>query len=217
MKPLKVSFTINGPMLVSPRLNHFDDLLAFLVVEQNEGDWTTNRNLPLEPFEMNGARTWRASAMRRYALNSPYLTHSIRRSNVSDFAEAQDSGWFSKGKKGLASLDTSRGEFKAYNLYNDVQDIATVVAYCIGDEAKIASLLKNVTHIGKKTAIGYGRVQGITVEVDENAHERWQYRHMPESFTSNAIDYELSQGRLISPYWSAEKSTILEPIGWWSD
>ena len=58
------------------------------------------------------------------------------------------------------SLTTSEGRYKGYNMPVFVRHALCVHWYAVGDMARVSDLLSDVTHIGKKTAQGWGRVNG---------------------------------------------------------
>jgi CRISPR type IV-associated protein Csf3 len=76
-----------------------------------------------------------------------------------------------------------------------------VVAYCIGDAEVIESLIHPdmgyLTHLGKRTRLGHGRITGLTITEDSYATDRWKERILPwpESgyFNMPAV--------VIPPYW----------------
>ena len=60
------------------------------------------------------------------------------------------------GKK--RKVDTSRGRFKAYHVDVFYRHAAYIDWYAVGDKPEIEKLLQFCTHLGKKTAQGWGSV-----------------------------------------------------------
>lgn len=70
------------------------------------------------------------------------------------------------GKRG--KVDNNSGTFKAYHMPVFYRAALYVDWYCVGDETDIKRLLSAVTHLGKKTVQGWGRVA------------RWEVEAIPE-------------------------------------
>ena len=56
-------------------------------------------------------------------------------------------------------IDTSRGQYKAYHVNVYYRHAEYVEWYCIGVPEKLVQMLRFCTHIGKKTAQGWGSVK----------------------------------------------------------
>lgn len=67
-----------------------------------------------------------------------------------------------RGKRG--KIDSSSGKYKGYNMPVFYRHALYVRWYATGDPRDIAALLADVTHIGKKTAQGFGRINRWVVE-----------------------------------------------------
>lgn len=67
-------------------------------------------------------------------------------------------------------IDTSRGQYKAYHVNVYYRHAMYVEWYCIGVPSELERLLKFCTHIGKKTAQGWGSVL------------RWEVTEWPEDW-----------------------------------
>ena len=81
--------------------------------------------------------------------------------------------------------------------------LATDISWIFeGDRDAVADLLTDITHIGKKTAIGYGRVLGITFEDTDTSIQRL----LPVS------DYDVEPmffARLIPPFWASTEKVLM--------
>lgn len=61
-------------------------------------------------------------------------------------------------------VDISSGNYKAYRMPEIIRLVGDVVFFAYGTKSKIEELLSYMTHIGKKTSIGWGRVREWIVE-----------------------------------------------------
>lgn len=66
------------------------------------------------------------------------------------------------GRRGKVIIE--QGQYKAYHMPIHYFAAARVEWYCVGDRRAIEALLSTCTHLGKKTAQGWGRVAAWTVE-----------------------------------------------------
>lgn len=111
-------------------------------------------------------------------------------------------------------LATTNGEFKSYRLPLRARSMNSVVWFCVGHNARsvkeIKSLLKAVTHLGKKTSQGFGRVAEWTVEDIEHDFSWYApsesgpvlMRPMPKSAVrEDAMGAKPWFGGIVPPYW----------------
>jgi len=81
--------------------------------------------------------------------------------------------------------------------------LATGISWIFdGDRDAVADMLTDITHVGKKTAIGYGRVLDITFEDTDDPIQRL----LPVS------DYDVEPmffARLIPPFWASTEKTLM--------
>lgn len=75
------------------------------------------------------------------------------------------------GRRG--KIDNSSGKYKGYNMPMQYRHALYVRWYATGDAEAVRALLSDVTHIGKKTDQGWGRV--ITWQVDPWPEQWWLY------------------------------------------
>lgn len=74
-----------------------------------------------------------------------------------------------KGKRGTINVQSAR--YRAYHMPIYYRVAIKVEWYCVGDRERIEYLLSTVTHIGKKSSQGYGRVN------------RWETAALLEDFS----------------------------------
>lgn len=115
---------------------------------------------------------------------------------------------------------TTNGEFKSYRLPLRVRLIDRIVWFCLAKDGRgvkeVRRLLRDVTHLGKKTSQGYGRVaEWIVEDIDQDLS--WYapsdagsvlMRPMPASAVKvDVIGARRWFGGVVPPYWSREHFT----------
>jgi CRISPR type IV-associated protein Csf3 len=80
------------------------------------------------------------------------------------------SDWINFGNR-QAQVIIDKGAYKAYHQAIFYRAALWVEWYCIGDKARIETLLSTLTHIGKKTGQGWGRVS------------RWEVRSISDDYS----------------------------------
>ena len=103
------------------------------------------------------------------------------------------------------SANTSAGRWREFRVPVAAHSTSKLVAMAIGNMAELQRLLDGVTHIGKKSSIGYGRV--VKWEVIPHPHT------LEDVLSNRAVPVEsgLTDGRMerhrgwTPPYWHAAK------------
>lgn len=107
------------------------------------------------------------------------------------------------------SLTLSAGANKSYRIPHYVARLVDdrLTWWCVGDEAQVRDLLRDVSYLGKKRAVGLGRVKSWHVEPTEP----WEgfpvlldgrpLRTLPADYPGIEAECELSVDRLTPPYW----------------
>ncbi len=115
--------------------------------------------LPLKRIEADRGWWWAAS----FAFGEPVLEQrNYWHKRFDDkYADAIDFG----GRRG--KVEVNKGPYKAYRMPLTVILVPQLTWYVVGDAAEIRDLLGTMTHIGKKTAQGYGHVAEWTVTAAE--------------------------------------------------
>jgi hypothetical protein len=108
-----------------------------------------------------------------------------------------------------------QGKYKAYHMSIFYRVAEWVEWYCFGDKERIANLLSTVTHLGKKTSQGWGRIRW-EIESCENDWSLWQngklmrgipYEDIPSKTViklANLIHYGIRPS-----YWKHENQMML--------
>lgn len=117
------------------------------------------------------------------------------------------------GRRGR--VDTSAGEYKAYRMPVYYRSALWVEWYLVGNLPKITPILHMVTHLGKKTAQGWGRVASWEIEPCEKDCSIWRegklMRGVPFYHLPNGVSAKRPGNYGIRPsYWDRRNQIELE-------
>jgi hypothetical protein len=120
------------------------------------------------------------------------------------------------GSKKLRRIRISAGAQKTYRLPIETGHLHgnQLTWWCIGDEDQIRGLLELVTHIGKKRAVGLGRVRSWRIVRCESWGEGFPIVRDGEPLRTLPADWpgltapELSYATLTYPYWQHEREVL---------
>lgn len=136
----------------------------------------------------------------------------------SQFADLVDFG----GKRG--NIIIGSGQYKAYHMPIFYRAALWVEWYCVGDKAEIEQLLSTVTHLGKKSSQGFGRVIRWSIEkwAEDNSvlKDGQLIRGIPKEDvweliknTGNPIDFKIGNYGIRPSYWkSSNQKELAMPI-----
>ena len=228
--PLRVTFTLTSPMVSPGNPIHLDSLLAYAVTRQQlsrivSGRYVNKTNndgfvrslaekLPLGRETKDGEWVWKASALMPTEVLSRSMRMFTRKQDHYDFAERVKSTNVTLSTRATTMLDKNIPfaiEISKLDalptprlLFYPVEHVREVVAWCIGDQDLIESLLSPdsgyITCIGKNKRCNHGNILSVTVEEDASAHELWKRRVLPwqeEGYV--AVDAAFQP-----PYWAPE-------------
>ena len=88
-------------------------------------------------------------------------------------------------------------------------------AWCIGNRERVTELLACLTHIGKMGRNGWGLLESVTVENDEEAKAKWALRVLPKSLADeqSGVTYAKVMSPPRAPYWNKlARVEMLEPV-----
>ena len=122
----------------------------------------------------------------------------LQRSDLIDFGR----------RRGKVIID--QGRYKAYRMPVFYRHALSVSWYVIGNQSEIGELLQPMTHIGKKTSQGFGRI--VEWRVETVAYD-WSI-YAPDGRLMRSIPY--SGGILYGirpPYWLPENQTQVQIPG----
>lgn len=103
----------------------------------------------------------------------------------------------------VGSVLVASGRYKGYNMPVFVRHALCVRWYAVGSIERVRELLGGVTHIGKKGAQGWGRVNGWEVEPWEHDWSVWRGQQLMRAIPA-------AGGTLYGvrpPYWRASHQT----------
>lgn len=185
------------------------------------------KDLPLSAEKRDDAWVWQASALAFEGVSNAGMRHWTRKTVIPDnYALALEEGAIERGRKPTGNLtdarrknhdalcdkngdpkylaqkiDTVRGDMKSELQAYPVCVSNKAVAYCIGNADELEMLLSPdmglLTHIGKRTRLGHGKIVGFAIVEDQQAHEMWKHRILPWQETG----YLGIEANVIPPYW----------------
>lgn len=225
LAPLKITFHLDTPMQRSGYPIHLDALVAYAQTHAALAGMDADNaptgmlrelaeDLPLAKTENNDEWVWKASALIPVSFGEKSVRMWTRKTNPYDIARriiadkveigVRTENALKAGKPYAGAIDTARGLLKNMHEFYPVEEIHQLDAWCIGDIDILENLLAPesgwITHIGKRTRIGHGRVKTIQIEEDEEALEKWKLRVLPWP----EAGYEPIQAGLRPPYWAVE-------------
>lgn len=218
MRPLKLTWKLATPIVVSAYPLHLDGLIAYAMsAEGKQTDfaaWDDHAalNLPLELAVDGELRCWRASALVPTVPGEHSMRFWTRKSDPYDFANRLEAGHLDVKTKfplkpyGI-KFDTVRGTFKQMFKFFPVRSVSEVQAWCVGNMDRIQELLDPnsgyVTYLGSKSRMGFGRIVDFQIEEDDAAREKWISRVMPWHM-ANTVKVEAAT---CMPYWDPNNRT----------
>jgi len=201
---LKISLKFGNKGVIYTK-NPFDGVLAYLYVQQlkRKGEYLgENQELEL-PFlkKTNGV----------YHTSYPIFSTSqdVVLESMS-MIKAFDQKLNQKiGNKPNSNIDIQRAWAKSFILQYESLLIDSLSFYVCGDIALIKELLKDLTHYGKKSALGYGEVKEIVIKkidkdfslLSENGEPN---RILPVRYFSNIQSDRIAMKRPIFPYFERQ-------------
>lgn len=96
---------------------------------------------------------------------------------------------------------TSAGQYKDYRVPMDIRLANNLSAICIGNKDEIERLLSYITHVGKKSSQGFGRVAKWEVkEIAVSVDDVLANRPVPKQ-SGLKVDGKIRHCTWTSPYW----------------
>lgn len=207
-KPLKIVFNMSTPLCLTYPFIHFDAILAHLIARREMGHDHRAR-----PSKEISKETMLVGEDKLIPLRQ---SSGVYHASVSIFDEADAQTTtiykrfcekyldFTKLKK--SKIHTNCGHFRDYMIKLVYLPASRVTFYVNGDSQKIKELLKGLTGLGKKTAIGFGMFNSYSIEETEE-----DYSVIKDGKSMRAIPIILCDyfGEVINlawraPYWAKE-------------
>nr|MDO8087991.1 hypothetical protein [Candidatus Sigynarchaeum springense] len=167
--PCKIMFELGSPVILSVPWLMFDGLIAYALAQDILGPaWheldfrkpmpiAACLTLPLERRAFGSDFVYAASCSRLEPSSSS--TTRIRKRVVTDSLEFLDGA--------PSRVDTVRGDLKSYDMTMPAVSARTCMFHAVGDPAELNRLCRMVDCLGKKRALGFGRVIGYRVEPED--------------------------------------------------
>lgn len=235
MEPIKITFEMDTPMVPPTGYPlHLDALLAYAMTQQKLGSMAQGyeepvpgmllrelaQDLPLEKESRSDDNwVWKASALLPQEIGDHAVRLWTRKTDPYDYAERVINGSMEvstatqnalkSGKPYAHAIDTARGALKNQFQFYQVANIRKMVAWCVGERDLVEELLSPesglITHLGKRSRIGHGRISRVTFEHDTEAVELWKRRVLPWQENSEYIPV---QAAFRPPYWAIENRCL---------
>jgi len=170
MKPMRVTIRLGSPVMLSYPWIALDSLIMHLALERDHAGLLEKLD-PRKPVELpveipvgrlavNGDYIYKASISRFSRAKT--ATTQIRKK-----VAAEDAAYLSTRR---SKIDVVRGAFKAYDMRMVVMNARECEFHAVGDIKAVARLMENLDGLGKKRAVGYGRVLSVSVDELERDH-----------------------------------------------
>lgn len=109
-------------------------------------------------------------------------------------------------KQQTGRIKTNQGHFKDFMINIPILITNKITFYCNGDKSEINRLLSHLTHIGKKTSIGSGRIKKITINDLSEDYSFFKDNHIMRPIPAT-MDVPVCEGMIFQkqpykpPYW----------------
>ncbi len=210
--PLKVTFEMTTPIVLSHPWIHFDGLIAHFLLKEILGneyyllpgrgpiDFTSVMKLPLLKNEYGFFHT----SVSIFEPKRVFATRIYKRFDDKNIERT-------KSKKKRIYLGS--GYFKSFMISLPYIPARKVIFYCNGIETEIERLLKEVPGLGKKVDIGFGEIKSFKIKKIERDHSLVKngkaMRPIPAEFVES-FD-EIVNMAYKPPYWAKENVTLCVP------
>ena len=211
--PLKISIKVKPPIYLNNPFIHFDGLISYLCFREAVNELFYNlptestidiSNLQLPIKQTNDVyhasvgiygdnlRLYRDKLYKRFTDKETYkLTHRQQ-----------------KGR-----IKTNQGHFKDFMINMPMLITNHITFYANADKNEIKRLLHHLTHIGKKTSIGSGKIFKITITETDEDYSFFKngniMRAIPSSFKLPILPgMTFQKATYKPPYWDSTKATM---------
>lgn len=212
MTPLRVVATLAGPVALPYHPLALDALLAYAVCERDEipPAMLASQIQPIEiPVEREPQRRFHLASVGAYQLDQSELRYVHKRAPIEQYQ--------SIGSDKIKRVQITAGPNKSYRIPLEVKHVVDdqITWWCIGDAEPIRELLAMVTHLGKRRAVGVGRVASWVVD---DMPETWPgfpvvsgdgapLRTLPPDWPG-LRDPRTALGVLTYPYWDQSREAL---------
>lgn len=218
MTPLRITAQILGGVNIPQGPPAFDALLAYAVA-QREGlppPATASECAPIEiPVQRSACGRFHLATVGICTVESREIDWTNRRFPI---PEAQE-----LGVAKFTRVNIAAGAQKSYRLPRERSylDSDRMTFFCIGDAPKVESLLDFIDYLGKRRAVGLGKVARWDVEPCEPwgdgfpcVRDGRPLRALPPDWPGLSDDTERAFACLSYPYWNAAAKTECAVPSW---
>ena len=209
MEPLKVTATLAGAVCIPERPIALDALLAYATCLRDAvaPAFTEADIVPVEiPVQREPLGRFHLASIATFEVDERQLHYTNRRPPIAELQALSPS---------TKRIQISAGPNKGYHIPREHLHLAndTMTWWCVGDAARIRDLLKLIGYLGKRRAVGLGKVarwdvfpcdvwDGFPVVRDGKV-----LRNLPENWPGVA-DPDVSYATLTYPYWLQTREVL---------
>lgn len=218
MKPLRVTALLDGALGARTPVA-LDALLAWAVAQRDgvEPAATADEVVDLEiPVARSACGRVYLASFAQYAPEASEKRFVQRRFPIE---EAQ-----AIGAASIKRIQINAGPSKSYRIPHELQRVERdeVTWWCLGDAGEIRELLEIVTHLGRRRAVGWGRIREWRVEPCEPwdgfpvVRDGVALRTLPLDWPG-LVSPEPGYATLRPPYWLREREelcALVPPPAW---
>ena len=211
--PLEINLKVTPPIYLNNPFIHLDSLISYLCLREALDDLfynlptektinTSELDLPIK--QTNGV--YHAS-IGIYGENIRLYRDKLYKR----FTDKQTYKLTKKQQKGKIKIN--QGHFKDFMINMPMLITNEITFYANADKKEMTRLLKHLTHIGKKTSIGSGRVNKINIKETSEDYSFFKdnkiMRTIPVSFKLPIIQgMTFQKATYKPPYWDSTKATM---------
>jgi CRISPR type IV-associated protein Csf3 len=217
-QPFRVDLVLSTPMALPDQPIHLDALLCRARVDRDDvagvsglaTPWANQYDIPLAKLETEAGWCFKASWLRFAGLGDSFLHYQTRKADVDMWREGYESGLL----KRIPGFSTGSTFTRAMLVATPMQLVTFVHAFGIGDIAGVESLLRELPSLGKLKRRGAGTIDSVKVTAVDESECQWYRRNLPTTLPADIQDMAsgwsltLAEGRLQSPYWKRENTSM---------
>ena len=206
--PLEIVVDVTSPIYITSPWLHLDSILSYLCLREALDDYfyilpsdeTVDTSLLEIPLQKT--RDVYHSSVGIYKNPKLYKDTIYKR-----FTDKETFHLSKKQQKGR--IKTNQGHFKDFMIDLPILITNKIVFYCNGDKNELKRLLGHLTHIGKKTSIGGGKIKNISINETLEDYSFFKDNHvmrpLPATMNIPVIEgMRFEHQPYKPPYWSKD-------------
>ena len=211
--PLQIVMDVIPPIYIASPWLHLDSILSYLCLRDALGDlfycMPTEETIDVSLLNLPLKRTSDVyhSSVGIYANNVKLYRDTIYKR----FTDKETHKLTHRQQKGR--IKTNQGHFKDFMINMPMLITNHITFYANADKNEIKRLLHHLTHIGKKTSIGSGKISKITITETDEDYSFFKneniMRAIPSSFKLPILPgMTFQKATYKPPYWDSTKATM---------